>query len=139
MAIQVNPNLTLSDKVAAFMFFGVFAFGMIFSIWNCLNRYRCENFGTKCFWCKKHWVGRGCGCIPRWGAVGASKTPGSEAWQALDLDERIYHLARFSHRKMLEARRVGKRTDAVMWVAKRDAYLTALRNYMECRRRGIYR
>ena len=139
--IQVNPSLTFWDKVGLAFFLGFGGLCFFFASLNALNRYLCQNFGTKCFWCKKFWVGRGCGCIPRYGPVGrgSDRQLGSEAWQKLDLDERIYRRARFSHAKYLEKRRTGRKYDSWLWQSRREAYLRCLADYRECRKRGVYR
>lgn len=132
--IHVNPDLTRSDRIAFYCFFGFFAIMVTFLTINMLNRYLCENHGTKCLWCKKFWVGRGCNCISRYGTVGSPKkerTRGSEDWQKLSYAGKLYHSAKFTHREYLKARREGKKYLGWCYQARREAYLRALRYYMD--------
>lgn len=129
--IQVNPDLSTGDKVGLFLFIGFFCLLFTLGIVNALNRYLCQNHGTKCLWCKKFWVGLGCGCIPRGGKIGTSKDKGSKAWSELTYPEKLYHTARFTQREYLRTRREGLRTQSWCWQSRRDAYLHALRYYKE--------
>lgn len=129
--IHVNPNLTSMDKLAFLLFFSMVALMFTFLMLNVLNRYMCENHGRRCFWCKKFWVGRGCGCISRYGKVGPSKGAGSDSWKSLSFQEKTLHMARFNHRKFLESRRSGRRADSWCFWSRREAYLSALRFYKE--------
>jgi len=130
--IHLNPNLTTFDKWAGAMFFGFILLMFTFVALNAMNGYLRERRGFKCFWCKKHWIGRGCGCIPRWGTVGArDMSPGSDAWQALSYEGKLFRSARFAHLKYLEARRKGRRGDSWCWQARREAYLRSLRLYRD--------
>jgi len=139
--IHVNPALTTADRIALDCFFGFAVILGAFVFTNAFNAYARQKLGWRCLWCRKVWIGRGCGCnAEREFKVGGDKSLGSEAWQELDLDERLYHRARHSHKKLLESREAGGRHgDKYYWLASRNAYLIALRECVQCRKRGIYR
>ena len=128
----------MSDLIA-FCLFGTFMLLLMsFGVTNSFSRYMCQNYGTKCIWCKKIWVGLGCACIAR-SKVGRNKSPGSKAWQESDLDERLYYRMRYCQSKYLKARREGFKQMMWCWQWRRDAYLESLGDYQECRKRGVYR
>jgi hypothetical protein len=129
------------DKLAAVLFFGFFGLMTVFVVVNALNAWLRESRGWKCLWCKQHFVGRRCGCHAKPNRVGAAKTTDvNSKWHGLDLDERLYKMARYYQKNLLKARREHAHV-AERWFyeGKRDSMLQALREYKECRKRGVYR
>lgn len=109
-------------------FLGFFALMLAFMGAISLNRYLCEYYNTKCFWCKQLWIGIGCGCIHR-NKIGRSTSLGSAQWQALTFQGKIYFRMRFCQTQYLKARREGRRVAAQCYEVRRDAYLEALNDY----------
>lgn len=121
------------DVIALIFMAGSIGLLLIFAFVNMANAYAREHYGATCIWCKKKWVGRGCGCIPRGGRVGPKKNQGNDKWKKLTYLEQVTHMAWFAHKKYLEERRAGRRTNAWCYWAKREAYLNALRMHRESR------
>jgi len=99
------------------------------------NAFWRESWGHTCLICGKHWIGKGCGCIER--KPNKLKRCTNPNFLAMDLDEKLYWRMRNAQRHALES--YQSRQKKAMWQVRRDAFFTALMDYRDSRKRGVFR